>query len=230
MKKINLMLYLGLMTFCSNAALAQTVAQTPQHSGYGGVIYVGSGYSNDAEQIAPIDCFTTIALPPQDIQTISKLSEAKSYTDLQNELHVNVSASGGIGQFSADAEANYMHDVEDKDYSLSLNYYEYSTGTISLQPDIDPLNDNGKKNYQDNYNYFGLYCGDKYVSAYQEGVMLVMALNLKFNSSYEKNQFEQHAHVQFSDIMNASDQVEKISTTYHTNDTVTIEAYPKSVT
>ena len=75
----------------------------------------------------------------------------------------------------------------DKSYSMSLNYYSYYTNKVSLNISgfgTDALTADGKDLYHDGANpYFGIICGDHYISSYQEGALLTMGMNLEFDTT-----------------------------------------------
>lgn len=194
-------------------------------------ITAGAGYSNDTQQVAPQYCFAAKAGPLSGVENHLNLDTALSFTDIEQQLKFSVSASGGYGMFSASAEASYLRQVEDKDYSFSLNYYEYADGTVPVQLEgfgekaLTPV---GQQFYQDGQNkYFGVSCGDNYISSYKEGALLTMALNIKFRSHYEKEEFEAKAGASYANIFSASAHIQEIATTYHMEGQVSIQAYQR---
>ncbi|MEM9244094.1 MAG: hypothetical protein AAGA27_08630 [Pseudomonadota bacterium] len=218
--------YAPILFFSLILLLSQSAQAANTKFVYSGPIASGGGYSDDSQQIAPVTCFNATTQLPTSGETVLHYSSAESFSQFENDVHVNVSASGGYAMFSASAEADYMRDVQNTDYSFSLNYYEYSHGTVSVQPNIaNPLNSNGEAEYKNNYTYFGTVCGDKYISSYQEGAKLLMSLNLQFSSAYEKQKFEEEAGASFGDIFSASEQIQKIATEYNIQGSVDIQAY-----
>ncbi len=190
----------------------------------------GAGYSSDTQQIAPQYCYAVVASPLTDIEQPLKLTTAISFTDIQQQLHYNVSSKGGFGMFSASAEASYLKEIEDKDYSFSVNYLGYVEGTVSLQfkgAGLNALTSVGQDFYQNDYKNFGLMCGDNFVASYEEGALLAMSLNINFSSNYEKQQFESQAGGSFGNIFSASSQIQQIAVRNHLQGSVSLVAYQR---
>lgn len=196
-----------------------------------GAIVPGAGYSEDAQQVANQICYNAEVTGITDRESIIKLDSALSFSDLQNELHINVKTKGNIGMFSANAEANYLRSVEDKDYTLSLNYYQYISDVVHVQLKgtgiAGALNLSGRNIYITDKNFFGLLCGDEYISSYQQGAVLVMGLNLSFASHMEKSNFEAKVGASFGNIFSAATQVQNAARQYNINGKISIQAYQK---
>jgi hypothetical protein len=157
-------------------------------------ITAGAGYSSDTQQVAPQYCYAAAQPVLSDIEQKLDFDTAYSFSDFQEQLHYDVSASGGIGAFSASAEASYLRDVEDKTYSLSVNYVGYADATASVQlqgAGLNALSVSGQDFYKNDFANFGILCGDNYIASYKEGALLAMSLNINFKSNYEK-QFYQY--------------------------------------
>jgi hypothetical protein len=131
--------------------------------------------------------------------------------------------------FSASAEANYMRSMEELDYSLSLNYFSYAFNTISVDLagyGLGILNSNGQSAYANGQNpYFGIICGDQYISSYDQGAMLIMGLNIELSSSSAKQEFNSAVKGAFGNIFSAATQVSSIASQLHIQGTVVMQAY-----
>lgn len=198
----------------------------------------GAGYSADEQQVAPQYCYNMTASQLSGDEAHISLNEAIKFSDLENELNFNIDASGGYGMFSASAEASYFHYVEDKNYSLSLNYYDYAEAQETLQaagvgpgPGPGPksaLNTFGQQAYDNGQNpRFGLLCGDYYINSYEVGALLTMSLNIQFQSHYEKTEFESKASGSWGNIISAAAQIQQISTQYKLTGSVSLNAYQR---
>lgn len=194
-----------------------------------GSISEGGGYSSDSQQVPAQNCYNATAQAGSGSNSVIKLSSSMSFSDLQNQLQIDVSTGGGYGMFSGSAEAKYMRSVEDKDYTLSLNYYEYMYDTVTVQLNgygINALNPFGQQSYQNGKNpYFGIICGDNYINSYQQGAILVMSINIEFASHYEKDQFSAEAGSSFADIFNAAGSISDIAIKNNIKGFVTMQAY-----
>ncbi len=179
-----------------------------------GAISPGKGYSLDSQQIASQGCFNVTADPISGQTSYIQLDKAMSFLDFQRELHVDVTAKSKFWMFSGNAEAHYMRSVQNQDASMSLNYFQYAAGTVSvslLGYGKDALNKFGQSAYNDGKNpYFGLLCGDNIIDSYQEGALLALGINLQFKSSYGKAQFKAIAGASFADIFSASAEIQKV--------------------
>ncbi|OAJ32914.1 hypothetical protein A0O36_02898 [Piscirickettsiaceae bacterium NZ-RLO1] len=70
---------------------------------------------------------------------VVNFSDDLSFTELTDSLHVNVSANGGWGAFSASAQANFAREVKDDDYSRSFIFSsvnQFKTEQYNVPDDI----------------------------------------------------------------------------------------------
>ncbi len=197
-----------------------------------GAIIPGAGFSHDTQQIPPNVCYDTVVTATTGQQGTINLKTAMSFTDIEKLLHFSVEADGDFGMFSAEADADYLRTIQDLDYSLSLNYSEFLYDTVMdrlVGPGQHALTESGKEIYNDASinKYFGILCGDDYISAYQQGASLLMGLNIRFSSHFDKEQFSAHASASFGDLINASTQIQTMASQYNIHGTVIIEAYQK---
>ena len=189
----------------------------------------GYGYSLDSQKIVDEQCYNATAGLPEGTNSVVSLNEATSFSDFESSFSYSVKAGVSFGIFSASADARYMKKVSDKDFSLSLNYYSYSSGTVRVQTGIgqDALTDAGKQEYSNNLTnpYFGVVCGDETVTSYQQGALLAMALKIEFQSHMDKEQFEASASAGLGSIFSASTSVQSITSHYKMNGRVSLIAY-----
>ncbi|MEQ9115369.1 MAG: hypothetical protein RLN62_01060 [Rickettsiales bacterium] len=194
-------------------------------------IEAGRGFSADSQQMAPEVCYKANVVSVSGETSSLRLGVAQSFTDLQNDVKESVTVKGGIGMFSASAEASYMRSVEEKDFSLSLNYYAYYSSTASVQLSgygEGALTSHGKGFYQNGNNpYFGLVCGDHFLASYEQGALLLMGINLEFSSKFEKDIFNANAKVSYGNIFEASGDVQQVVTKYGISGSVAIQAFQK---
>lgn len=195
---------------------------------YGDNIMIGGGYSSDSQQITPQACYNATGAASGQ-QAVLQLSVAQSFTDVQKELNIDISSKAGFGMFSASAEATYMRSIEDKDYSLSLNYYSYMYDTVSVQlagGGIDAIKESWQGFYNEGTNpYFGLGCGDNYISSYKEGALLIMGININFVSHLDKEQFTASEGISFGDLISASAHIAQAASQYNIQGSVSMQAY-----
>lgn len=150
-----------------------------------GYIEPGVGYSKDSQQMAPHKCYKGFNKSISDKIIKFNLQAAASFADLENILGVDTSIKGSYEIFSADGKANYLSSVKDEDDALSLNYYASVSNEVTVEFEgvgrkaLTPI---GKKNYRNNFKYFGLLCGDEYVISYRQGGIFIVSFNIKFSS------------------------------------------------
>ncbi|XP_043472600.1 uncharacterized protein LOC122505183 isoform X2 [Leptopilina heterotoma] len=194
-----------------------------------GNIVAGGGYSSDMQQIVAQLCYNATISSTTDQQTYIQLNTALTYSELESKLGISISASGKYAMFSAEAKANYMRSIQDKDYSTSLNYFEYSTNNVAVQLagyGTNALTESGKDIYKDGKNkFFGLVCGDHYITSYQQGALLTMGLNIRFTSSNAKQKFEARISAKFGNIASAAGSIEAIASKHKITGSVIIQAF-----
>jgi len=47
---------------------------------------------------------------------------------------------------------------------------------------MNVLTEEGIKIYRENFEEFGLKCGDNYISSYETGLLMIMSINMIFDS------------------------------------------------
>lgn len=194
-----------------------------------GVIRAGAGYSSDTQQMATNRCYNTSVVETGQ-EGVIKLNTAMTFDELQHEIRFNVNLGGKFGMFFGSAEADYLRSIEDKDYSFSLNYYELLYDTVGLNIEgfgEAILNQQGKKIYKEAYPFFGILCGDEYLSAYQQGAMLVLGININFSNFIEKETFLASVEGGFGNLLNASTSIEQVAAQYNLHGSVSIQAFQR---
>eukprot|EP01059_Diplonema_ambulator_P019839 TRINITY_DN334_c0_g2_i3.p1 TRINITY_DN334_c0_g2~~TRINITY_DN334_c0_g2_i3.p1 ORF type:complete len:542 (+),score=217.08 TRINITY_DN334_c0_g2_i3:52-1626(+) len=175
----------------------------------------GYGYSSDTQQVSQQACYSA------GIQTVNResshieLDTAMSFSDLEHAVRRSVDVGGGVGMFSVDAEASYLKAVQDKEYSLSLNYYQYTSASVSIQLNgtgLNGLTDFGAQMYANGTNpYFRVVCGDAYLTSYEEGALLMLSINVVMSCKEEVAEFRTAISAGLDDIVSATDAVTKIT-------------------
>ena len=196
-----------------------------------GAIGAGAGYSSDTTQIAPQGCYKTSVGSTTAGSAQMKFSQASTFTDLQNDLHVDVGLKVGYEMFSASAETSYMRSMEDKSYSMSLNYYSYYSNKVAVNVEAfgtDALTDVGSSLYNNGNNpYFGIICGDNYVSSYNEGALLTMGLNLVFDTSIQKKAFGEKFGISFGSLISLTASIKTFVENEKIGGSISMQAFQK---
>lgn len=120
-----------------------------------------------------------------------------------------------IGLFSVEADLQYMKEVKDTDYSLSINYYNLVQSEITMEMGYGPagaLTLDGLRAYGsiDNPNpRFGLICGERFISSYKVGATLLFSIKLHFHTHTEKDTFSAKFGVKFGPFSLISTSIQK---------------------
>lgn len=194
-------------------------------------ILAGIGYSEDSQQIVSQVCYNATVSSTSEQQVIVALDTALSSSKLGDELGISVSVSGKYAMFSADGEARYLRSMQDTEYSMSLNYYEFATNNVAVQLagiGDKALTESGKAFYNNGNNtYFGILCGDNYITSYKQGTLLITGLEITFSSPEAKNEFEGKISAGFGNIVNAATSIKKIVTDHNLTASITIKSFQK---
>ena len=151
----------------------------------------GYGYSTDSQKIAPQRCYQTYVTAITDPSAVHMQSGSLSLSELKNELGLSASIKGGYSSFSANAQANYLREIEEKSYSISQHFLMHVTNIVKLQTRSDFIRDDSKQLYNDGKNKcFRVVCGDEYITSYTQGAALIMSLIIEFTESRSKETFK----------------------------------------
>lgn len=192
-------------------------------------IIAGFGFSSDTQQITDAQCYNVVNSTNSPTTTFH-LQEAVTFDDIQKVFGISVNVGLNFGLFSSGSTVSYLRQMEEKDYSLSLNYYETATATVKLEPTgYGPkgfLNEIGAAVYNNGSNpYFGVACGDQFVTDYQVGAILAMGINIELESNYQKQQFISASGGSLGDIFSASVTIENIAQSLSLNGQISMNAF-----
>jgi hypothetical protein len=193
-------------------------------------IFLGQGYSTDAQQGAMVSCFlngtiTPGGTPSNDIG----FSSAVSFEDIQKALNINVQESVGIGMFSESASATYAQQIEETQYSLSFHYFEKiympSQSWTPLNISVGALTYYGQQVYQLEPENFRLVCGDQIVTSVNTGVSFYATMSVTFSSYSQKQTFQANAGTSFGDIVSVSAAVQTMVSQYDLSGEVSVYGF-----
>lgn len=204
-------------------------AEPEEKQDLSGTIAVGAGYSEDSQQVTQQQCFKATVSTISEKEGEIKLDQASSFSSLENVLKIKVKVGGGFSMFSGRAKASYMRSIQDKDYSLSLNYYASFSSKVTVNIEnygMEALTEFGKATYNDSNNpYFGLLCGDQYIASYDQGALLIMGLNIELSSHEEKREFTRRAKFSFGNIFKTAGSIEEVSKKNQISGSLAIHAF-----
>jgi len=124
----------------------------------------------------------------------TQLDDGLPYQDILTALNLADSKTGW-GSFSQRHESDYLRFIEDKDLSMSLNYFSHVEDTVRVgivEKGLEALTDEAREIYENDAENFGLRCGDNYISSYKEGALYMYSLVAEFESAYDKQLFLEH--------------------------------------
>ncbi|MCT4635259.1 MAG: hypothetical protein N4A31_03300 [Rickettsiales bacterium] len=155
---------------------------------------IGAGFSNDSQQLVENNrCYSTTVSGISSVESVIALNEAMVFEEFVKALNLDFSY-GSINLFKTGGESDFYRTVMDDYLSMSFNYYQTTLQEVLLQVNgmgEEILTDEGKTLYNNGNNiYFGIECGDNFISSYKEGAMLLMSIKLAFYTHQEKLSFE----------------------------------------
>jgi hypothetical protein len=165
-----------------------------------------------------------------DKQNIISLAQAVSRDELSKTLNVDVSLSGGWGMFSASASANYLHHTANTQYTENFTFEEryYALGLLDisqLPSGLQGLSPAASDTYTTNFSDFTNRFGDSYIKQLPFGAFLLVNVQLKFDTSTDKQQFDGALSGGFGSIFNATATIQQVVDETHVNGSLEISAY-----
>lgn len=103
-----------------------------------GQIIPGHGYSMDRQAVSSIACFRVKPSPYSKSESVIRFDQGSAFSEIEKSLRVDVSVKVGIGIFSVEADVNFMKEIKDTEFSMSINYYQYVQSEITLDMGYGP--------------------------------------------------------------------------------------------
>ena len=131
--------------------------------------------------------------PPKygSFKTNTDFSFSQSEASIQKAIGVEVAAKVGWGPLSVETSYNYGKTSREDALNLNVSYSYNFTGNSSINTLITPSMLIPEANVAlGNPTKFRELCGDKVVTALSVGYKLLLALNLQFRSSMQKDSFQ----------------------------------------
>jgi hypothetical protein len=98
----------------------------------------GKGYSRDRQQMSDLVCFNTKPSPYSKTESIVKFDQGSTFTEVQTTLKVDVTTKVNIWIFSVEVSLEYMKEIKDTDYTLSINYYQMVQSELTMEMGYGP--------------------------------------------------------------------------------------------
>ncbi len=121
-------------------------------------------------------------------------SQEQDFQTVQKALGVDFNEHIGYGPFSINIAYNYGKSSQDDSYTLNINYVYQYTGIATLKHNISMQGESiltpiARSALKNSPSIFRDLCGDGFIAQVDAGINVLMRINLKFNSSIEKNYF-----------------------------------------
>jgi hypothetical protein len=197
----------------------------------GAQIGPGRGYSTDRQQISSVVCYNVKASPYSKTESVVKLDQGATFSEIQKSLRVDVSAKVSIDIFTVEADVNYLKEIKDSETSMSINYYQFVQSEMTMETGYGPagaLTLDGLRAYGpvENPNpRFGLICGDKFISSFKVGAHLLFTMKLQFQSHSEKEAFGAKLGFNLASFLSISADIQKAASATNIVGKVEIMAY-----
>ena len=156
------------------------------------------------------------------------LSDNTAFSDIENQLHVNVEAHGGIGAFSGHASADYLRNTRDTRYSQSFYYKDAITFPMQYfmpsaygKSGLTPM---GQSALAGGPEMFNALCGDQFIQGIVPGANLIITLKLNFDTTTDKSTFTSSAGGSMG-LNGASASIQKIVNEKHIKGSLSVLAY-----
>ncbi len=192
-------------------------------------ILPGMGYASDTLQVAPTVCYNPLTNTIGNKSSYINMQTSTSVQQISNILNISVDIGASYFGISGNEFFNYLNSIQDDSYSSTLNYTNIISGDNSITYSYDPhtiLTPTGVGIYNNGQNpLFRILCGDKLITSYKTGAVLIMSLKVKFASAADKQEFDNKFSAGVVGLGQITTAIQSISTQYNLNGQVTISGY-----
>lgn len=189
----------------------------------------GTGWSSDAEHIAPNICFNTSQVIHDGAMAMLRSEYLLDYTKLTDFLNVSSSIKGGWGDFGVNATMNYINETNSNNLAVSYNFVEKISRKVNIKYSLSKnklLNEDGADAYDDGKNpKFRLFCGDRLISSYSEGAFIIVNTQVVLDDKFQKQQFDANIGGNFAGFTELSAKIGTLSKSYKLQGKVIISAF-----
>ncbi|KEQ16891.1 hypothetical protein [Endozoicomonas numazuensis] len=171
---------------------------------------LGMGYSSDEGRVLGVSCLKagTISHIGSDVGTV-QFGRQVSSSDVQLNLGVNLDGSASYDIFTGSAKVKYALETEEDKRVETYTFVESVVSGASSMSTTgvaeDALNELGQSAYAKGPEQFRAACGDQFVESANTGGRLLVSFRVKFDSEYQKHNFEEESSAKFTAIGNLMD-------------------------
>lgn len=187
---------------------------------------LGDGYSTDRDISLPT-CLnkgnTTYAGSSEGIVDVAR---NYSLEEVKKQLHMSIDGEVNGGFFNASASADFVHNLEESEYSESFVYRTW----IRLRSSVYNINDwehilNPKgEHFLKDPDMFRYWCGDKYIEQIKWGGLLYVAVKFVFSSREDMQAFNASMSASFGNVFKMSSKLAESTRRINKNGAITIKA------
>lgn len=165
------------------------------------------------------------------LQSTIILDDTTDLEQLATDFNIDISASGGWGNYSGSAKVHYLHHIENDKFTENFSYVEkYFANALldisALPPNINALNPDAFDVYTKNgVQAFTNKYGDTFIRQMPVGAFLVVNLRLNFASALDKEKFDTAISGKFGSIFSASVKIEAAVQKTNAQGVIEVSAY-----
>ncbi|MDD3265989.1 MAG: hypothetical protein PHC75_02265 [Burkholderiales bacterium] len=189
----------------------------------------GTGWSTDAEHIAPNICFNTSQVIRDGATSTLRSEYLLDQSKLTDFLNLSSTINGGWGSFGINATMNYIKETNSNNLSASYNFVEKISRKVNVKYPLSVsklLNTDGQDAYDGGDNpKFRLFCGDRLISSYSEGAFIIANIQVQLADKFQKQQFDAHIGANFGGFSELSAKISSIKTQYNLHGKIIISAF-----
>jgi hypothetical protein len=77
-------------------------------------------------------CFNVNTSPYSKTESVIRMDQGATFSEIQKSLKVDVSAKIGISIYTLEADVNYLKEIKDSETSMSINYYQFVQSEMTM--------------------------------------------------------------------------------------------------
>lgn len=224
-KSIALVLGLGIFA-CNFSTLAKQVKMSAP------VLFLGSGYTSYDQMgtgVSALNLSDPLKVTYSNRQRTFSFDSDISRSDVAKALNVSIDAKANWSSFSADLSAEFVRNIKDTDYGANYSFADSFTVDEQLNTGgiygINALLPAAQAAYRSPPPTFTGRYGDQFITGLSAGGMLLIDVQLKFNSHEDKQKFTASLDSRIGSFGTLSAALEKTEEQLDTQGSIRISGY-----
>jgi len=190
----------------------------------------GVGWSSDSNHIAPMECFSPLQVIRDGNMATVKASYVTDFNSLIDSLGFSADLKLGYSIFGTNDTFKFINSLSSNKLTLSFAFAEKISRNVNIKysPIITKLfNQDGFDVYNDPTAKpkFRLFCGDRLVSSYQEGAIVILSMQILMQNVEQKNIIQGNIGVNVHSFAELAVAINQLKERYHLNGSVEIVGY-----